>query len=323
MKAVPRLAATIVVIAKAPRRKPESGAAGGASMNDIRVLMIKRHAQARFLPRAYVFPGGCIDPGDHAIARRFAADARVEGPAQVEALARRVGALRELTEEAGCVLTSDHQLRVFDAACRDSDVVAAALHLAPLGRWVTPEEYTHRYDTFFYGFLVDAGRTADGASVAAQAVPLKRDAREVTELAWLSPLEALRQHESTSDAFTLPTPTYFLMHALSTLPSYDALRRAWARFDLGSEMEEMGYETVDTKVERYPNGRDIMFISSHYFKNLGPDSCLPPGLYVLPDTCQAGPADNAHVGVGRREEAVFTGARRITHSRGGDTTTKL
>jgi 8-oxo-dGTP pyrophosphatase MutT (NUDIX family) len=65
----------------------------------LEVLMVRRDRDLTFAGGMWVFPGGRIDPEDHA----EGADPAEAGPDEVEAAARNA-ALRETTEEAGIVL---------------------------------------------------------------------------------------------------------------------------------------------------------------------------------------------------------------------------
>src|SRR3990172_5902018 len=96
----PRPAATVI----AARQGPEG----------VEVLVLQRGSRSRFLPGYVVFPGGAVDPADveHA-ARWFGTSAE----------AARACAIRELSEEAGLVLTADG-LRA--AACGELGPVGAA-----------------------------------------------------------------------------------------------------------------------------------------------------------------------------------------------------
>ena len=97
---MPRPAATVILL---------RGATEG-----LRVLLVKRNPQARFMGGAWVFPGGAVD--------------REEGRGD---RALRAAALRELAEEAGIELRGPQAL-------------------VPFSRWITPEEIKIRFDTWFY-----------------------------------------------------------------------------------------------------------------------------------------------------------------------------
>ncbi|KPA75378.1 hypothetical protein ABB37_08656 [Leptomonas pyrrhocoris] len=253
--AVPRMASTILLLARNLRPTTACGDTGGAPENDIHVLMMKRHSKARFLPSVYVFPGGGVDVVDYAVAREylsrhydvqtpptaavpptspspFLESTVTASPAEAEtaAWACRVGALRELAEETACVLRRDATVCTAaewkarrttpneGAASPGVYDVEVTPSLRPVARFVTPSRYKYRYDTYFYAALVKG---------AAQALPLVAQASEVADLVWVSPLQALRRHDSPSDAFSLAPPTFLLLHALSRQPSYAALAETW------------------------------------------------------------------------------------------------
>jgi len=96
--AVPRQAASVILLR------------GGAST--LEVLLVCRTTAARFMPGAWVFPGGAVDPADGEAGHRAAA-------------------VRELAEEAGVQL---------------ADPAA----LVPFSRWITPAEVKIRFDTHFF-----------------------------------------------------------------------------------------------------------------------------------------------------------------------------
>jgi 8-oxo-dGTP pyrophosphatase MutT (NUDIX family) len=83
----------------------------------LEVLMVRRPPRG-FFGGVWVFPGGTVDPGDHA-----------EDDINLEQAFRRA-AVRELAEEVG--------------------VTVDAGSLAFVSRWVTPMIFPRRYDTRFY-----------------------------------------------------------------------------------------------------------------------------------------------------------------------------
>ncbi|KAG5506408.1 hypothetical protein JKF63_05911 [Porcisia hertigi] len=248
------------------------------------------------MPSMYVFPGGGVEGVDYTTAKAYLAEnynLHVQGAkgdlnttqdflessaqlsaeeAEVEAWACRVAALRELTEEAACVLRKDGRIcsealwlkwgKSHNHVCAgdvSTDSVpliydlAAASRLRPVARWVSPRQLKYRYDTYFFSALVNSAVVsteaseaapsphaerasssgAEDASVAARVVPpqelpLMEQASEVSELIWVSPIDALRRHEDPSDSFSLAPPTYLILHGLSLQPSFASLEAAWA-----------------------------------------------------------------------------------------------
>jgi 8-oxo-dGTP pyrophosphatase MutT (NUDIX family) len=101
-------------------------------------------------------------------------ESEMERAAGDEALAFRLAAVRELDEEAGVQVDSSE--------------------LVLIAHWVTPEVEARRYDTRF--FLV---RMPDGQEA-------RHDAGETTELAWMTPREAIERCER--GEIMLPPPTW-------------------------------------------------------------------------------------------------------------------
>jgi 8-oxo-dGTP pyrophosphatase MutT (NUDIX family) len=106
----------------------------------LEVLLLRRSASARFMPDAWVFPGGAVDAAD--------------GPG-----GHRAAAVRELDEEAGIRLPGPDSL-------------------VPFSRWITPPELPIRFDTRFFLAAAPAGATprADGTETVAAAWHTPADA---------------------------------------------------------------------------------------------------------------------------------------------------
>jgi 8-oxo-dGTP pyrophosphatase MutT (NUDIX family) len=86
----------------------------------LEVLLLKRTAEAKFMPGVWVFPGGAVDAEDGEDEARFKACA-----------------VRELEEEAGIALEDDDELVLFS-------------------RWITPEVVSRRFDAWFFLALAPA-----------------------------------------------------------------------------------------------------------------------------------------------------------------------
>jgi 8-oxo-dGTP pyrophosphatase MutT (NUDIX family) len=87
---------------------------------ELEVLLLKRSAEAKFMPNVWVFPGGAVDPEDG------------EGDAGYRACA-----VRELAEEAAIELPAEEELVLFS-------------------RWITPAVISTRFDAWFFLALAPA-----------------------------------------------------------------------------------------------------------------------------------------------------------------------
>ncbi|HTR75356.1 MAG TPA: NUDIX domain-containing protein [Solirubrobacterales bacterium] len=108
--ATPRPAASIVLLRRGGKHAERA----------LEVLLLKRTEKAAFMPGAWVFPGGSVDPDDGEGADGY-----------------RACAVRELREEAGIELAADEEL-------------------VPFCRWITPEVVSRRFDAWFFLALAPA-----------------------------------------------------------------------------------------------------------------------------------------------------------------------
>jgi 8-oxo-dGTP pyrophosphatase MutT (NUDIX family) len=175
-------------------RKAASVIAVREGTGEPEVLVVRRSEASRFLPGYVVFPGGAVDADDARLAAIwFASDDE----------AARAGALRELAEEAGLVLTAAGLI-----AARDDEPLTAALASPPsadqlheLAHWIAPESVPVRFDARYYGVAAPAGL-----------VPVV-DGHEAVEAWWASPGDLLEGWEA--GRHKLYWPTYFTLTHLA------------------------------------------------------------------------------------------------------------
>ena len=173
------------------------------------VLLIRRHSASKFAAGDFVFPGGKIetsDGADDAAAWCRSLDAahaarRLDlASPPAAALGHWVGVIRETFEEVGILLAyapdgrpvrvdggryadyrracqADH--RTFWAMLRAERLTLATDTLVYFAHWITPEIQPLRFDTRFFAAPMPEGQEA----VA--------DEREITEVRWLAPREAI------------------------------------------------------------------------------------------------------------------------------------
>jgi 8-oxo-dGTP pyrophosphatase MutT (NUDIX family) len=185
----PRAAATLVLLRD--------------GVDGIETLLMQRNAQASFMPGAYVFPGGALDPADADLLAAGASVAAVQ--TGIDDFAARIAAIRECFEECGVLLANSnsggapdapridapvlaqwrHKLMTraatFSGLCRKFDLTPRHEALVYHSRWVTPPPGPKRFDTRF--FLARCPDDQDAELVGS----------ELTDFLWLTPREALQR----------------------------------------------------------------------------------------------------------------------------------
>ena len=164
------------------------------------LLMVERAAKMVFAAGAMVFPGGRIDPGDHALAAAMGGD---------DELAARIAAIRETIEEAGlpiglagaldppCVAAMRRALHAgatLGDALGDQAAALDATQLVPFARWRPAHAHMRIFDTRFYL-----------ARLPADAPPPTVDATENVRLVWATAREVLDASDRGEMAIIFPT----------------------------------------------------------------------------------------------------------------------
>ncbi|MEZ5756967.1 MAG: NUDIX hydrolase [Emcibacteraceae bacterium] len=152
---------------------------------DLEVLMVKRHPDIDFAGGAYVFPGGKVDPDDLELSRNI--------PSYPAGYSDFIyTAFREVFEESGLIIGSggeagNYRDALLQGEIAFSDIIKRANlilnpdDIVPFARWVTPRQYSKRFDTRFY--LAKAPQDQ-------QVIP---DFKEITEAKWVQPIEFIDQ----------------------------------------------------------------------------------------------------------------------------------
>jgi len=192
----PQPAATVVLLRSSPAG-PEA-------------FLLRRKATASFMPGAYVFPGGMVDPEDAGLG----ADPFL------------VAAARECFEEAGILLAINSagdlppsapnwpdQRRAITARpalfrrfLQDHSLTLATEAVRPWSWWLTPEIEKRRFDTRF--FVALAPPRQEGAP----------DGDETTNSCWMPVRQAMERYQSGEIDMAPPTvATLVEMSAFSTV----------------------------------------------------------------------------------------------------------
>lgn len=184
----------------------------------LEVLMVERASTLKFAAGCLVFPGGAVDPRDtHPFLKR-----QLEpGVRSLSDLPFRLGAIRELEEEVGIILSDDtlgwgrpirHGMN-WPRAVRRRQTNPPVGQLVPFAHWITPEKAPIRYDTHFY--IMPA---PDGAT------PMP-DGQEVVRAQWIRPDDALSGWKDETVKLMFPTRLTLMKLARSTTV-LEALHRA-------------------------------------------------------------------------------------------------
>ena len=247
----PRPAATLLLLRDAP-----SGDGGPE------VFMLQRTASAAFLPGAYVFPGGALDPDDASPSAwrrvRGLDDARASARLGVPSggLAYWVAAARESFEESGILLAVDAAGQpvapervaaleaerdplnagtlLFSEFLEREDLYIPAQDIAYYSHWITAPGRPRRFSTRFFVACAPAGQ--DGAHDQSETVhSVWVGVRQALERAKRKEIEMIFPTRSTlSDLAAFPTPLAVFAHAQS-LGDIEVNAACWALDPDGSQ----------------------------------------------------------------------------------------
>ena len=169
----------------------------------LEVLMLRRHANASFMPNAWVFPGGMLEELDRELANGDTLTAM------------KIAAVRETFEESGLWLGAKLEAaeakrkRLLDRGVSMRELLAEAPvdfeTLVWTSRWITPVGVPKRFDTYF--FLAKVGR--DAVATAEQ--------NELVDVMWVAPDEVLTR------GIQIPFPTARNLESITGFATADEL----------------------------------------------------------------------------------------------------
>jgi len=209
-------AATVILLRETPAANP------------FELLLMRRHAKQSFMGKAFVYPGGQLDPADCTPGLAvFASGITAEDVKQrlnepdlpnEKALGLLFAAVRETFEESGVLLarsTSGKDIDFNDQKIRERFAeYRTMIHqqemtledlaekeglffklkdLIPFAHWVTPEAERKRFDTRFFMARMPFGQE-----------PV-HDSREMTETLWTTPGKAFSKHDAGEILLMPPT----------------------------------------------------------------------------------------------------------------------
>ena len=168
--------------------------------------MIRRHERASFVPTAWVFPGGMMEPLVEELAGVIGDGSTLD--------AMRIAGARELFEETGIWLgaplsnAEEKRRQLLGGALSFRTIVAeSALPLERLvwtSHWITPVGVPKRFDTLF--FLAKAARDVEASVIEDEAV----------DSVWTTPASALTNLQ-------MVFPTIRNLEAIAGFATADAL----------------------------------------------------------------------------------------------------
>lgn len=211
----------------------------------LEVLLLQRNPASGFIPGAWVFPGGRVDPedGDPSALQRAAGLSSLQAQRILQpradeppALAYWIAAIRETFEETGVLVArgldrggkENPQLARAKGPAQDRlvrgesgfgrileelgvDLDAGALTYCAY--WVTPECEPRRYETRFFVTHVPGD------------VRVTPHQREMVDHVWITPSEALKENLAGNLPMVLPT-----IHTLEVLADFQAPKEAVGHF---------------------------------------------------------------------------------------------
>lgn len=207
--AVARPAATVVLM-----RAGDGG---------LEIFLLRRNRDSGFVPGAWVFPGGRVDPGD---ADPLLAARVADLPPEPEP-ASWFAAVRETFEETGILLAHYHDATPHADACalwreellEDRATLGSVLaslraradvsDMVYFAHWITPLAERRRFDTRFFAVATPAG------------VHAVADAREMSDARWVAPAKALQLFEAGALPMVFPT-----VHTLRRLAQFSTVSEA-------------------------------------------------------------------------------------------------
>jgi 8-oxo-dGTP pyrophosphatase MutT (NUDIX family) len=220
----PRLAATTILV-RARGTQPE-------------ILLLKRGEHARFMPNAYVFAGGALDPDDESADARDlcqglsdrCASERLQLPSN--GLRFFIAAVREVFEECGLLLAYGSHGELVDLTEWDESrlrelrlkLSAGQLSLAALCKaqgWRLAVDKL----TFFSHWITPPGKLRFDTRFFLSLAPHKQQAllagNEMSELVWRTAAEALAEYAS--GRLLLMFPTRAILKEIAEFRDIDAL----------------------------------------------------------------------------------------------------
>ena len=258
------LDASTVILMRAGAQGKDSG---------FEVLLVRRSSKSAFVPSAYVFPGGKVEPDDclPEMANYCRKDDLIKSisfldgaPSTQSALGILTAAIRETFEEAGILLVRQESgkatsfdknveeqllsyrtnlnrgnLKFLDLLKKEKFVLAVD-RLYYFSRWITPELSPLRFDARFFIAEVPEGQKAF------------HDGDEVTKHIWITPAQALQRYSQRK--IYMVAPTVVTLEELSRFQTVNEAIESIANKNIKAVLTRLIIENNETQ-EHTPDGR--------------------------------------------------------------------
>ncbi|MBN1474813.1 MAG: NUDIX hydrolase [Syntrophaceae bacterium] len=258
------LDASTVILMRAGSQENDSG---------FEVLLVRRSSKSAFVPSAYVFPGGKVEPDDRLpemanCCRKndlIKSMSFLDGaPSAQSALGILTAAIRETFEEAGILLawqengtfvSVDESLEgqllsyrtdlnrgnlKFLDLLKKENLFLAVDRLHYFSRWITPELSPLRFDARFFIAEVPEGQKAF------------HDGGEVTKHIWITPAQALQRYSQRK--IYMVAPTVVTLEELSRFQTINEAIESTANKNIKAVLTRLIVENNEAQ-EHTPDGR--------------------------------------------------------------------
>lgn len=188
-----------------------------------KIFMLKRSSESKFMPNAYVFPGGVEEQVDNS---KDWTNIFQKNSKNLVPNTSKITGIREVFEESGILLFTKSKIGIENVKqwrddihknsqkliefCEKYECIPDIESLISYSNWLTPKQEKRRYDTDFYITRIDEINSE-----------MIHDGKETTDSQWISPKEALESFEKGN--IYLAPPTWYTIREMNQFNDIDEL----------------------------------------------------------------------------------------------------